>query len=141
MFFEILVSVETALVSQVVLTLRSVFFVFNRDGFMLITAERNRIYAITRKNRIITSLFCVITISQFILGLYLTVYVAMRGGAFVTSATHDSYLYVSAQPRIPISLPVYMVCMFAQNVRIEIGFTALSLAYGAKPLCPSFRRH
>ena len=75
-------NLETALVAQVVLTLRSVLF--GMDVSMLITAERNRIYAITRKNRIITSLFCVITISQFILGLYLAVYVVMRGGGFVT---------------------------------------------------------
>ena len=75
-------AVESTLVAQVVLTLRSVFF--GRDGFMLITAERNRIYAITRKNRIITSCFGVITISQFILGLYIIAYAATRGCEFVT---------------------------------------------------------
>jgi len=36
-FFEILAAVETALLAQVVLTLRSVFF--GRDGFVLIVAE------------------------------------------------------------------------------------------------------
>ena len=36
-FFEMLVAVETTLLAQVVLTLRSVFF--ERDGFALITIE------------------------------------------------------------------------------------------------------
>ena len=75
-------AVETALVAQVVLTLRSVLFGIGVS--MLITTERNRIYAITRKNRIITSCFGVITISQFILGLYLIAYAAIRGCEFVT---------------------------------------------------------
>ena len=75
-------AVETALVAQVVLTLRSVLL--GRDGLMLITAQRNRIYAITSKNRIITSCFGAITISQFILGLYLIAYAAIRGCEFVT---------------------------------------------------------
>ena len=50
---------------------------------MLITAE-NRIYAITKKNRTIASCFSVITISQFIFGLYLVAYSAVRGGESVT---------------------------------------------------------
>jgi len=45
----------TVLLAQVVLTLRSVFF--GRDRFMLITTERNRIYAVTKKNRMVTSCF------------------------------------------------------------------------------------
>ena len=76
-------TVETALLAQIVLTLRSVFF--SRGGFVLITAEQNRIYAITSKNRIITSCFGVIMISQFILGLYLTGYAAARGCESVTN--------------------------------------------------------
>ena len=36
-FFEVLVAVETMLLAQVVLTLRSVFF--SRDGFLVIMAE------------------------------------------------------------------------------------------------------
>ena len=81
-FFEALVTAEAVLVAQVVLTLRFVFF--GRDGFILITTEWNRIYAVTNKNRMITSCFCVISISQFILGLYITSYAAMRGGKPLT---------------------------------------------------------
>jgi len=76
------VTLETVTVAQVVLTLRSVFL--DRDGFVLITTEHKRTYAITGKNRMITSCFCVITISQFILGLYITIHMAMRGGESVT---------------------------------------------------------
>ena len=46
---------------------------------MLITVERDRIYAVTRMNGIIASCFGVITISQFILGLYITAYPAKGG--------------------------------------------------------------
>ena len=74
-------SVETVLVAQVVLTLRSVFL--DRDSFMLITTEHNRIYAVTGKNRTITSCFCMISISQLILGLYITIHAATRGGESV----------------------------------------------------------
>ena len=81
-------TMETMFLAQVVLTLRSVFL--DRDGFVLITAERNRIYAITSKNRIITSCLGVITISQFVLGLYLIAYTATIGGEFVTNSAHDS---------------------------------------------------
>ena len=68
--------------AQVVLTMRSVFF--GRDYFVLLTAERNRIYAITSKNRIIASCFGVITVLQFVLGLYITVYAAKGGSESVT---------------------------------------------------------
>ena len=83
-FFQALVSTEILSVAQVVLTLRSVSF--SRDGFILITAEWNRIYAITRKNWAITLCLCAITISQFILGLYITAYLAKRGGKPVTKS-------------------------------------------------------
>ena len=63
--------------AQVVLTLRFVFF--RSNGLVLIVAECNRIYAVTNKNRIITSCFSIITISQFSLGLYMTVYAAKSG--------------------------------------------------------------
>ena len=75
-------AVEATLLAQAVLTLRSVFFY--RDSFVLIMAERNRVYAVTGKNRIIASCLGAITISQFILGIYLYAYVAMRGGELVT---------------------------------------------------------
>ena len=72
---------ETVVLAQVVLTLRFVFC--GEDGFMLIIAELNRIYAITSNNRVIASCLCVITISLFILGLYIVAYAAMRGGESV----------------------------------------------------------
>jgi len=87
------VTVETTLAAQAVLTLR--------------------VYAITSKNRVITSCLCVVTVSQFILGLYLTTYAATRG----------------AQPIIPIPLQVYMICVFAEHRALEIGFTVMSLVY------------
>jgi len=65
------VTVETTLAAQAVLTLR--------------------VYAITSKNRVITSCLCVVTVSQFILGLYLTTYAATRGANHTdpTSGLHD----------------------------------------------------
>ena len=68
--------------AQAVLTLRSVFL--GSDCFVLITVEPNRIYAVTRKNRIIASCFGVITVLQFVLGLYITVYAAKGGSESVT---------------------------------------------------------
>jgi len=73
---------EATLVAQVVLTLRSVFF--GRNGFVLITTERIRIYAVTNRNRMITSCFCLISISQFILGLYIISRTVTRGGKPLT---------------------------------------------------------
>ena len=49
-----------------------------------IVAECNRIYAVTSKNRMITSCLCVIMASQFILGLYWTAYTAVEGGESLT---------------------------------------------------------
>ena len=46
---------------------------------MLIVAEWNRIYAVTGKNRTITACLGMITISQFTLGLYSTIFSAMGG--------------------------------------------------------------
>jgi len=63
---------------------------------MLTVVERDRIYAITSKNRIITSFFCLIMISQFIGGLYLTVYVAVSGGGSVTKC-HLRFLPTTLQ--------------------------------------------
>jgi len=65
------------LLAQIVLTLRSVFL--GSDSFVLITVERDRIYAVTRMNGIIASCFGVITISQFVLGLYTVAYAAKGG--------------------------------------------------------------
>ena len=70
-------AVETTLLAQVVLTLRSVFS--GRNDFMLIATERSRVYAVTNKNRIITLCLGIITIAQLIVGTYLTVYTARRG--------------------------------------------------------------
>ena len=81
-FYEILVAVEATLLAQIILTLRSDFF--GIDGFMLITAEQNRIYAVTRKSRMIASCFAVITVLQFILGLYLSSHAATKGCEPVT---------------------------------------------------------
>jgi hypothetical protein len=81
-FFEALATMSATVFAQVVLTLRSVFF-YSDCSVMLITA-RPRIYAVTRKNRIITSCFVAITISQFIVGIYATGYAATRGCESVT---------------------------------------------------------
>jgi len=70
-------TVILTLLAQMVLTLRSVFF--DSNSFVLIAAERNRIYAVTRKNQIIASCFSVITILQFCLGLYMAVHEARAG--------------------------------------------------------------
>jgi len=58
---------------------------------VLTVAERNRIYAVTNKNRIIVSCLGAITTSQFILGLCLITYIAMDGGEpFVTKCGPES---------------------------------------------------
>ena len=70
------------LIAQVVITLRSVLFC--SKGLVLITVEWNRIYAVTGKNRIVTSCLGVMTMSQFSLGLYMTINAAKRGCKFMT---------------------------------------------------------
>jgi len=126
--------VETTLFAQVVLTLRCVFF--GRDELVLITTEWNRIYAITNKNPVITSCFSVIMVSQFILGLYLIVFAAMRGGEFLNAAyvspTVFTYFNVSAETFPQIPLPVYVLCNFVGRTFLDIAYNALSLAYGRK---------
>ena len=102
---------------------------------MLIVAGRNRIYAVTTKDRIITSCFGVIVVSQFILGLYTIIYAAMQGGVCDrvpgpgTVLTHFT-ISVAQIPQIP--LRVYGFCIFVQHRDLEIGFTTVSLLFGAK---------
>ena len=90
MVFEVFTITILTFLTQVVLTLRSVFL--GSNGLVLITAERNRIYAITHKSWMTTSCFGVITISQFILGLYLTADTAERRCKSVNRFPHDSCL-------------------------------------------------
>ena len=78
------------LLAQAVLTLRSVFL--GGGGFALITVEWDRIYAVTRKNRIIASCLSAISISQLILGLYMTVDTVRRGCESVTNCPNGSCL-------------------------------------------------
>ena len=40
---------------------------------------------------------------------------------------------VSAQPRIPVPLPLFIRCMSTQDAPIELGFIVLSLVYGTNP--------
>ena len=109
---------------------------FNGDGIVLIFAERNRVYALTSKNRIITSCFCLITIAQFALGLRAVVYAAKAGCESEWSNTpHNSYLLpVSATPLLPIPLPAYIECIFRGEFATGIGFTSIALAYGMERL-------
>ncbi|KAF9644220.1 hypothetical protein BDM02DRAFT_3122279 [Thelephora ganbajun] len=72
-----------------------------------------RIYAITGQNRIIAACFGVITMSQFTLGLYLSILVATQG----------------AQHILPIPLDAYRLCIFVRHRPLEIGFTTISLLY------------
>ena len=131
MFLEVLTFVVATCIAQTILTLRSVLSA--GDDFVLITAEWNRIYAITNRNRMIASLFCVAMISQLAIGLYLTANTIVRGGE---SVTHYSYLAynVSVKPAIPIPIPLYMMCASVGKWPLRIGFSAVSLVYGTKPL-------
>jgi len=120
--------------AQVVLTLR---FVFRSNGLVLIVAEWNRIYAVTNKNRIITSCLSILTISQFSLGLYVTVSAAKAGREFVIRLPHNFRLLpVSAAPIPPVPLPVYMTCTLVWQFSTAVAFIIMSLAYGTEPLLP-----
>jgi hypothetical protein len=125
----------STLLAQVVLTLRSVFIGSNCS--VLITTERNRIYAVTRKNRIILSCFSVITISQFALGLYGVAYAATRKCGSVTWC-RPRFLLInfdfSAVPMPPIPLPLYVMCSLATPWPATIAYTTMSLVYGTKHL-------
>ena len=76
-FLGALATMIFTFLAQAVLTLRSVFL--GSDCFVLIAVESNRIYAVTRKNRIIASCFGVIAMSQVVLGLYMTAFAAKAG--------------------------------------------------------------
>jgi len=89
-------TVVLTLIAQVVLTLRSILF--GSEGLVLITVERNRIYAVTGKNRIITLCFGVMTMSQFSLGLYMTIDAANSGCRFMTKCA-PQFLPMSAFQR------------------------------------------
>ena len=65
---------------------------FAWDGILPIAVKYNRIYAVTRKNRIITSCLSAIAISQFIFGLYWTAYGASEGGESPTRCYLQSLL-------------------------------------------------
>jgi len=92
-FLSVLAFVVVTVIAEIVLTLR--------------------IYAVTRKNRVIAACFGVITASQFALGVR----------AIIVTATPG------AQKVIPIPLNPYNVCVFIRHRRAEIGFTAISIAY------------
>ena len=102
------------------------------NGFALIVAERNRIYAITSKSRTIASLFCVISASQLALGLYWTVLVATEGGEYLIKLMPAilTYFNTLAEQLIPIPLDVYRICAFMRHRSLEIGFNSISLLYG-----------
>ena len=123
------------LLAQVVLTLRFVFFCGN--GLVLIVAKLSRIYAVTNKSRIITSCFCIITISQFSLGLHATVYAAKAGRESVIRLPAQlSPTSFSAVPIPSVPLPVYMACIFVWQLSMGLAFIIMSLAYGTEPLLP-----
>ena len=80
-------TVILTLIAQVILALR--FALFCNDNLVLIVGKWNRIYAITGKNRIVTSCLGVMTISQFSLGLYMAAYAAKRGCEFTTNCAQN----------------------------------------------------
>jgi hypothetical protein len=106
------------------------------EGFMLITAERNRIFAVTNKNRIIASFFVVIIVSQLITGICLTIYTAKGGGESDQVPPMILTYNVSAQPVPQAPLPVYIICVFVQHISVEIGLATMALVYGTVLLLP-----
>ena len=108
------------MLAQVVLTLGFVFFY--RDDFVLITAERNRVYAVTRKNRIIASCLGATTISQFILGLYLTAYAATRERESVIKC-HQLFLPTSMLQRYSSHGPHFRILCYATRYTAARGYS------------------
>jgi len=138
------VGVVATFTAQVVITMKSVSL--GRCCSVLIMAEWNRIYAVTRKNRIIASCFGVITISQLILGLYVVVVdTAWEGyGESVTSCPHDSCLphYSSVTDSAPSS-DLYGVHLRGTSVHGNWIYRHVSrIRYGASLVVHrSSRRH
>ncbi|KAF9787225.1 hypothetical protein BJ322DRAFT_1107290 [Thelephora terrestris] len=75
--------------------------------------HRYRIYAVTMRNTPIVVGFAVITVSQFALGIWMTVLVAMGGAEMIP----------------PIPDDAYHVCIFIRHRSLEIAFTSISLFY------------
>ncbi|KAF9643936.1 hypothetical protein BDM02DRAFT_3191066 [Thelephora ganbajun] len=71
-----------------------------------------RIYALTRRNRIITGFFVMLTTAQSILG---AIFLASPDNAAI---------------RLPeIKLEPFYICLFASNIRLESAYTSVSLAF------------
>jgi len=92
-FISILTITLATILAQIVLTLR--------------------IYAITRKNRLITACFGVIAGSHLVLGTYFTILTSTKG----------------AQQVLPIPFDFYKVCVLTQTEVFEVGMTSISLLY------------
>jgi len=92
-FISILVYVACTLLAQVTLTMR--------------------IYAITRKNHIITTCFGVIMASQLALGIYFIVLTATKQTQYIQTTLLDSR----------------GLCFFEAPRAVEVGFPAISLLY------------
>ena len=84
--------------------------------FVLTVVDQNRLYAITKKNRMITACFGVITLSQFALGTYLTAATAMEGGEPQTKWYCDSRLLVPQRNRSHRSHSKLIMCAFSSNI-------------------------
>ncbi|KAF9780549.1 hypothetical protein BJ322DRAFT_1112540 [Thelephora terrestris] len=72
-----------------------------------------RLYAITMKSVIVTGFFACITASQLALGIYWTNLAANA----------------PAQQLPPIHLMAYQLCIFTRHRKVEMAYTAMSLAY------------
>jgi len=81
---------------------------------MLIIIGWNRIYAVTRKNHIITMGFGLITISQFTLGLYL---IAKQGGESLTKWRPQSIPTPILQHSKPYRSHLTLIeCVFSHDI-------------------------
>ena len=94
-FLSMLGIAGSTVLAQTVLTLRSA--VLGVRQLHANQAERNRIYAVTGKNRIITACFGAIAISEFVFGLYVTA-LAAQGGEPLTKF-HPQHLPISILQR------------------------------------------
>jgi hypothetical protein len=89
----------------------------------------NRIYALTRRNRIVTGFFVALTSAQVMLGM---VFLASPDNSGQYS--DPPHIRASADRFVAIQLPEikiqpYYICMFASNIRLESAYTSLSLAF------------
>ena len=133
--------VVCTLLAQTVLTLRQVLAILSGTHVMPNSSAYSphttttRIHAITAKNIFLTSGFIAISVSQLVLGVYLTSFMAVHPGRrlrarFLLPLANISYPAKVLSTGLPYD--AFNTCVFTRHRTAEVAYTSISLGYGKK---------